>query len=538
MNIVAFFVSSFFLSSLGFSENVPSGSRLEKPRIENFSSSTAVYPPAPTPGKAVRIKYQNDSLMGLPVKIHLGYNGWNLKVPGFTEVREGGDLSYHIKYPLYYDAKNQNYYIDVEVPAEARAIHYVFCWNECERGQWDNNNSSDYGWPIKFPYIGPFLTWNHTTPSTSGIVVSFEDPLSGAASLEYWSEKDKKRRVITDSPRKIHRFNLTQLSAGSTYFYRVKSRGFASETYSFRTHDGSRNVTFIGMSDTQNGGEWCAFPAIQTEIMQKHRDVDFILFAGDFLWNLKPGLWWTMFDSAREILGSKVIMPVPGNHDTPTDDSNSNVSAFRTYFDLPYVHPRMAHMEFEVGPAKFYGMDSENVAELEVGGEQYKWLEGKVKERNAKLKLDSQNWTFAYWHVPPINTGRRHPGQQYRLRPAAQLLAQVADLHFAGHEHIYQRSVPLDFRFEKQPEYGSGPGRGTGYIIFPSAGAWPEVGLGKADRSFLAFAGSDGKGNASGNGFTRVEIKGNELHMKTYQTFSPLSKAGIELVDQTWINKP
>jgi hypothetical protein len=272
--------------------------------------------------------------------------------------------------------------------------------------------------------------------------------------------------------------------------------------------------------------------------MEQHRDIDFILFAGDFLWNLKPGLWWTMFDSARDILGSKVIMPVPGNHDTPTDNSNSDVSGFRTYFDLPYVHPRMAHMEYAVGPATFYGLDSENAAELEIGGEQYKWLEGKIKERDSNHQLLSKKWTFGYWHIPPINSGRRHQGQQFRFRPAAKLLARVADLHFSGHEHMYQRSVPLDFEFLQQPDYGAGTGRGTGYVIFPSAGAWPEAGLGNGSRSFLAFAGNDGKGNASGNGFTRIDIKDNELHLRTYQTLSPLYKSGTELVDEIWIRKP
>ena len=512
-------------------------SRLGETRISNGPISTSVSPAEVVPGKSVRISYQNDALLGRPTKIHLGYNGWNLNAPGFSEFFDGGNRDFYKDTTMIFDTSSGTYYVDVQVPPEARAIHYVFCWDACGPNQWDSNGSKDYGWPITFPYVGPFLTWNKSTDATSGVVVSFEDPFALEANLELWSTSASTTRIFLDSSRKMHRFILNNLTPGTTYFYRVKSGSLTSPTYSFRTHDGSRNLKFIAMSDTQNGGEWCAFPFIKKEIMEKHRDVDFLLFAGDFAWNDNPGQWWNMFDSARDLLASKVIMLAPGNHDTPTNNSNSDISSFRYYFDLPYETPRLGHYEFSAGPATFFAMDSENVREVGVGGVEYSWLGQKVTERKFEIEKDPHLWTFAFWHVPPVDAARRHAGQQYAFQPAAILASQVVDFHFSGHEHLYQRSAPLDWQLGKQTEYGVGPERGTGYVVLPSSGAWPEPGLGNSGAERVVFAGSDGAGKTAGNGFVRIDINDNALLLRTFQTMSINSPTGIQLVDQITVQK-
>lgn len=538
MQVKHFLSMVFLVFSLPKFEAALAQSQIGENKIWNGTISAFVSPTKVVPGKSVRISYQNDALRGRPTKIHLGYNGWNLKAPGFSESADGGNRDFYKDINMMFDTGSATYYVDVQVPPEARAIHYVFCWDACGPKQWDNNRSKDYAWPITFPYVGPFLTWNKSTTAGSGVVVSFEDPLALEANLELWSTSASTTRIFVDPKRKMHRFVLNSLTPDTNYFYRVKSGGLTSPTYSFRTHDGSRNLKFIALSDTQNGGEWNAFPFVKNEIMKKHRDVDFLLFAGDFPWNDNPGLWWTMFDSARDLLASKVIMIVPGNHDTPTNNSNSDISSFRYYFDLPYETSRLGHYKFSAGPATFFAMDSENASELGVGGVEYAWLRQKVKERKLEIENDPRLWTFAFWHIPPVDAAQRHADQQYAFRPAAMMASQVVDFHFSGHEHLYQRSVPLDWHLGRQTEYGVGPDRGTGYVVLPSAGAWPEPGLRDNGSERVVFAGSDGSGNTAGNGFVRVDIRDNALLMRTFQTLSVNSPSGIQLVDQVTVQKP
>jgi hypothetical protein len=506
--------------------------------IVTNATRTEVIPAYVKPGTQIRILYENQLIGFRQTKIHLGYNGWNLNVPGFSQSEFSENREYYTDLPMSFDSAANLYYVDVTVPNDARSIHYVFCWDSCSNGQWDNNSKRDYGWPIAFPYIGPYLSWDSTTEPTSGVVVSFENPFSAEATLEYWTTTGSFQQTLTDSPKSLHRFVLRDLKPGTTYQYRVISAGMASSVYSFRTHDGSRNLKFIALSDTQNGGEWSAFPTVRDEILKRHNDVDFLLFAGDFTWNDSPGLWWTMFDSARELLASKVMMAAPGNHDTPTNNSNPDTSSFRHYFMFPNPFSTGSYYRFTVGPATFFALNSEIPTEFGPGGIQYNWLQGVVTQRKQDLAEDSHLWTFAFSHIPAVDAAQRHFGQQYSFRAAAALASQVVDFNLSGHEHLYQRFAPLDWQFSPQERYGVGAGAGTGYIVLPPAGAWPESGLAATGTEFLGFAGNNGSGTSSGNGFVRIDISDRKLHLRTFQTGASPNGATLTLVDETMAEKP
>jgi hypothetical protein len=102
---------------------------------------------------------------------------------------------------------------------------------------------------------------------------------------------------------------------------------------------------------------------------------------------------------------------------------------------------------------------------------------------------------------------------------------QEIDWHFGGHEHLYQRMKPIQMASSQPvlvPEYGIRQDQGTGYLIVPSGGAFPEAQLAPVGKSWelralLAFPNVPASVNrvAAFSGFSRVNIDGNQISLKT-----------------------
>lgn len=504
-------------------------------KSDNFSVAT-VTPAKASPGDQVEIVYRRPELRDRKVNLHLGFNGWGLRTSGARSEVFQARTNWYTDVPMRWDASREAFIAPITLPVEARALHFAFCWDACLSNQWDNNNKRDYGWPVEFPYIGPILTWNDDTNPTSGVVVSFEDPSLSNAWLEYWPQGKREESIrIDDQARIMHQFVISKLRSGKRYGYRVGiGTDFTSKEYSFVTHDGSSNLSFIALADLQDGGEWNAFAKIKPHLKDDSQSL-FYVFAGDFPWDDNPGLWWTAFASTRELLASKVIMPVPGNHDTPTTTHNANTSSFFRYFALPTSAKGIGSYDFSVGPANFLALNSETPKDFSRGGSQYRWLE---KQKQRLQQTAKNQWTFAYWHTPPWDTALRHFDEQWSFRAAARLLPRTVHWHFSGHEHMYQRMLPIGINNQVVANYGTKPGQGTGFTVLPALGAWSATGLHpRGGKIPLAYAGFEGQGAIGGNGFVRVDLKGDKGTVFTFMVANDETSESIHLVDQVEITK-
>ncbi len=534
---VIFFVAlSFLLSSVA----VAHGKRVF-PTVPKFSEPTAsvsVFPEKVVPNSAVRISFQRSDWIGHSVHLHYGFNGWSLQVPGFKNQDFEGRTDWFQNVSMSWDGNKQSFFADIVVPEKVRAMHFDFCWDDCASGKWDDNGGLDYAWPLVFPYAGPYLTWNDKTTPENGIVVSFEDPSARAAWLEIWKDGVSKRDLLRDNARGIHHFVLSNLEMGTRYHYRVGiGDAFVSSDFSFKTHNGSESFSFVAMSDIQDGGGWCGFPNVRANLAAQNDDVLFYILAGDFVWNNHPGLWWLALDGTRDLFATHVVMPVPGNHDTPTTNSNPDISVFKRYFDLPYAAGVSGAYKFSVGSSLFLSMNSESPEQFAQGGVQFNWMAKQLREHHANFEGSaSAGWSFAYWHIPVWDVALRHASQQYQFRPAAELFPGTLDWHFAGHEHMYQRMKPIGHGGYVQPEYGLGANGGTGYMVLPSAGAYPEAGFNPSVAPY-AFVGYSGNGGDSGNGFVRVDVQSGEARLLVYQLRVSETASQMRLVDQVSIRK-
>lgn len=498
--------------------------------------------PIPEAGKSVTIRYKGQFANRANLTLHYGFNGWDA-VQGLTQTEQDdgvGNKDYYQQAPMKPMPVSQGpgFEVTIVIPQQARSLHMVFFTTLNQAQEWDNNQSQDFNVGVLFPYIGPYLTWNGSTKPESGVVVSFVSGPSCTGEVSYGTTQALGQTVQGSANKRYHHIKLSNLQADTVYFYKVSCvSGRDSKVYSFRTAPVSpTKIRFGALADMQDNGETGRWKATANELMANHKDLHFFIVSGDLAWNDRPGLWWSFFDKGRELFASKVMMPVPGNHDTPTVGSSRNTSSFEKFFDLPKKSGSSTYFQFRYGPVLFVGMNSEYASDFNKnGGKQYTWVQSVLASPSPK-----PTWTFAYAHHPSYNVGSRHWGIQGMYRDITTFFDGKVDWVFYGHEHMYQRMKPLRFNATLVPKYGTQAGQGVGYMILPPAGAWPNANLIDSQsskayyRNRLAYPVPKANRNdvSSENGFVRVELNGRTFTLKTYGLGTFQAPKAVRLLDQ------
>jgi hypothetical protein len=136
------------------------------------------------------------------------------------------------------------------------------------------------------------------------------------------------------------------------------------------------------------------------------------------------------FGTYAALLARVPIFPASGNHDNAGDAG----ATFRRVFVLP-ENGAPSGMEqwysFDWGDVHFVALDTERV-----GPEQTAWLE-------SDLGRNALPWTVAYLHRPPYSSGRH--GSATDVREAFSPLFERfgVQLVLAGHDHDYERTIPV-----------------------------------------------------------------------------------------------
>jgi hypothetical protein len=141
---------------------------------------------------------------------------------------------------------------------------------------------------------------------------------------------------------------------------------------------------------------------------------------------------WGQFKSIEQ--------PVAGNHEygDTAACSPSNASGYYSYFGSAAGDPTKGYYSFDVGTWHIVALNS-NCAAIGgcgAGSAQELWLKN-------DLVAHPNACTLAYWHHPRWSAGQTGDDP----RTAAlwnDLVAAHADLALAGHDHTYQRFVPVD----------------------------------------------------------------------------------------------
>lgn len=159
-------------------------------------------------------------------------------------------------------------------------------------------------------------------------------------------------------------------------------------------------------------------------------DPDMMLYLGDVYEKGSAAEFHNHYGSGDKVFGrfKDITNPTIGNHEYSLDRA-------KAYFD--YWHQVPHYYSYEAHGWKFISLDSTSeFGQTSPGTAQFEWLKNELEENTSPC-------TIAYFHHPPYSVGKY--GTDARMSAIWSLLAQHGvDLAFAGHEHNYQRWVPLN----------------------------------------------------------------------------------------------
>jgi acid phosphatase type 7 len=273
-----------------------------------------------------------------------------------------------------------------------------------------------------------------------------------------------------------HEAKLTALSAMTAYVYTPRLHEIplsAGDQFVTAPPLGTRTVRFIAFGDSGVGST----EQRQLAARMAADTFDFALHTGDVVYGSAaftgsasyPQLQAWFFDIYRDWLRTRPIYPSIGNH----DEEVNHAGPYRDVFVLPPngATPSLPdHAErfysFDYGAAHVVVLDTELAfRDLTRRQAQLQWLE-------QDLAATTQPWKIAVFHRSPYSAGSHH-GSDLAVRAA---FAPVFDRHhvalvLSGHEHVYERSIPVRETAEGGPTVYVVTG-GGGAKLYPSGSAW------------------------------------------------------------------
>ncbi len=267
------------------------------------------------------------------------------------------------------------------------------------------------------PPYGVHLSWE--SEPYSSLTVTWRTDSVQASIVEY-GLSDSYGHGATGAPGEIHHVRLTGLLPSTRYWYRCGDGLTWSHGSSFVTGPADdRRYSFAAYGDDRSNYD--VRRSVGLSILNS--GAEFALHTGDLVSDGRVQAQWDLwFESLNELLSSKVVMPVLGNH-----EENSPL-----YFDQFALPGNEQWYSFEYGNARFFALNTETIPE----GEQLIWLQEELARCNS-------TWKFVYFHRPMYSSG--YHGSDLGVRHAWEetLIRNGVDVVFCGHNHIYERTKPI-----------------------------------------------------------------------------------------------
>ncbi|TKR60183.1 hypothetical protein L596_027472 [Steinernema carpocapsae] len=266
--------------------------------------------------------------------------------------------------------------------------------------------------------------------------------------------------VFNGTHRFIYRTTMTHLK-GKTY-YKVGSKEGWSQTFNFQ----SRN----SLSVSQRPLKICVFGdlgVINGQSMPhlvnaaQNNEFDLVIHLGDIAYDLhsEDGERGDKYMRDLEPLAAYIpYMVIAGNH----EDDRKNFSHYVNRFTMPDYDQFQNHFySFDYGPIHFVGVSTEFYGYyydygMESVETQYNWLNEDLKK--ADRRRDSTPWIISYQHRPFYcsneNSKECSAFENRLIRKGFLTMPGLEDLYtshgvdlgFWGHEHSYERFLPVSNR--------------------------------------------------------------------------------------------
>ena len=271
---------------------------------------------------------------------------------------------------------------------------------------------------------GPYLTKARRT----SVTIAWRTDAAGT-SVVRWGTGSTLGQIATGPDGTTHKVRLTDLVPGTRYSYRVESDGVPlGRQRSFRTLDPADDPSFrfavVGDFGTGSSAE----VAVEDRIVEARPRL--LMTVGDNVYSSgsEAELDARLFPQYADLLDHVAINVVLGNHDVGTDGGAPERDAFS-------LGPR-AWCSFDASTAHFVVLDS-NVSCITAGCPQYDWL---VDD----LARTTQPYRFVFFHHTISSCGSHGTDDDLRAAWAPVFAAHGVQVVFMGHDHGYQRSIPVD----------------------------------------------------------------------------------------------
>jgi 3',5'-cyclic AMP phosphodiesterase CpdA len=229
-----------------------------------------------------------------------------------------------------------------------------------------------------------------------------------------------------------HAADVTELEPATAYCYElVDGAGAALTTrIGFRTAPSvDAPFAFVALGDLglASDDQW----AVRQQMARVPHDLTIV--TGDVAYSSGElsELQRHFFDVYDELIASIPVFPTSGNHDYETADA----APFREVFALPDTGGPAAKerwYSFDWGDVHFVALDTERLVP-----EQTVWLEH-------DLATNELPWVVVYLHRPPFSSGEHGSDHRAREELAPIFERFGVQLVLAGHDHHYERTVPLN----------------------------------------------------------------------------------------------
>lgn len=293
--------------------------------------------------------------------------------------------------------------------------------------------------------------------------------------VEYWTDEEHILAVHDSTDAIMHQVRLEGLQPDTRYSYRVLAGADTSATASFMTAPGpGADLTFAVYGDTRTNRD--AHVAVLRRLATYQPR--FIVNTGDLVASNTLANWDNFFTDLCDSTPVGHAIPyyaTPGNHENgpmyyedmvlPRD----NLSRTEEYYSFTYGDVFLLALNSEIPSAP--------------GSPQYTWLTAALASpaaRNARFRI-------AFWHRPPYSTSKHGSDLPLRASLGHAVEQGGVDVVFNGHDHVYERSLPIN---------------GTIYVVTGGGGA-PLYDF-KADSDWVAY-------KESAFHFCLLSVRGNKL---------------------------
>jgi hypothetical protein len=338
--------------------------------------------------------------------------------------------------------------------------------------------------------VGPYLQID----SPDSVVVSWFTPQAAAGIVEVLDPSTQAvvAGFAESDPVQHHAVHVTGLPLGGSYLYRLAGAAATNtDLHELHTPPFPGTPLHLDLIGDSGGGSAAQY-AVAAQIVADRPD--YILHAGDVVY---PAGADANYDSAlflpyAGLIDRAPLLPCIGNHDVATLDG----AAYLENFILPRNGPPGLEercYSLVLGDLQLVSVDRTRDPQL-IADTIVPWLRG-------VLSQSTTTWRVLMFHHPVYHSGsRQHSIVQADIDLWGPLCDELnIDLCLTGHNHFYERSVPLRAGAEVEP------GNGTVYVVSGNGGE-PLYTM-NAPASYSAAH------NDQSHGFVKMLLSGRHLEL-------------------------